>query len=317
MSIQLPEYVEYGPRLTFPPPFAARGGSFLGLVLEGDPQKLVSLCDRVLNKPAQNRCSYATLGPYLIMLVGSWELSSTSPGPGELGTVPETTLALWLPVWAIDADAPGGRLCLFAPYVFVDNPMSLLIGREDFGYAKAVAKFVAESGIVPPAGTLKMEAFGDDRGRVGRADWHESIKLEPSGPTPPQANWQPAEAVAAELMDSLVQPHIDSGAVVAWVLEILNNRTREVFLKQFRDAAQAGRACCRQVVEAPIEIPQAHARPLPQPWTVTFTPSRIYPFDEDLGVGNPTPQGVFQLQAEAAFELECEMVLWPGLIIAE
>src|SRR3954469_16702624 len=51
MSVELPNYVEYGPRETAPPPFEAGAGAFAGVILRGDMRTIESLCERVLNEP--------------------------------------------------------------------------------------------------------------------------------------------------------------------------------------------------------------------------------------------------------------------------
>jgi hypothetical protein len=309
VNIPLPNYVEYGPRLTFPGPFLARGGVFLCLVLRGDAEKLKQLCERVLDEPAQGRCDYTVLTPYVVMMIGSWtRLSSLGPGLVSVGNVPETSLTFWLPVSATDAD--GSRVCLFAPYLFVDNEVSLLIGREDFGYAKALGQFDPQPVIVPPNRTTRITAYGEDPNNPGvPPDWYEVVELEEettgAEPTPADANV--ALGVAEELVAPLEDPDLDPMKVVAAVEAFFKSETREVFLKQVRDASQPTRAWC-QVVESPIVVRQHQVSLLSSRWEVTVTSSGTYPIYGDLGIKKQT--------ALVAYVLEWEMELGTGLIIA-
>jgi hypothetical protein len=312
VSVLLPSYIEYGPRLTFPGSFLAKGGHFLGLVLNGDAEKLAELCKRVLSDPAEGKCTYRPLAPYIVMLVGSWEqLSSRGPGLEGGGTVCETCMMFWLPVLATDADG-SERVCLFAPYVFVDNQMSLLIGREDFGYAKAIAQFEPRRVIIPPEGTTTIEAYGGNLNdpRV-QAEWYKAVTLKQ---TQADIERTPAESkgaldVAKKLAPLLQQPGLDPERHVSAAKAFFEGKTREVFLKQFRDASQATRSCFRQVVESPIVVSNPEAWFLPQSWEVTVRSSGTYPIVEELGIEKKST-------ALFAYELRLDMELCPGLIVA-
>jgi hypothetical protein len=315
VSGPLPKYIDYGPRLTFPGPFLATGGRFLCLVLRGDAAKLGRLCEGVLSEPAQGRCAYTPLTPYVVMMIGSWTgLSSLGPGLVGAGNVPETSLTFWLPVSATDADR-SSRVCLFAPYLFVDNEVSLLIGREDFGYAKALGQFDPQPVIVPPNRTTTITAYGEDPSNPGGPPgWYEAVKLEErtAGAKPTPADADVALGVAEELVALLQDPNLDPievvSAVFSAVKEFFESKTREVFLKQFRDASQPTRACLCEVVESPIVVRQPQVSLLSSSWDVTVTSSGTYPIYEDLGIAAQT--------APVAYLLEYEMELGLGLIIA-
>jgi hypothetical protein len=282
-------------------------------VLRGDADKLGKLCQQVLGEPAQGSCAYTLLTPYVVMMIGSWtRLSSLGPGLVGTGNVPETSLTFWLPVSATDPDG-SSRVCLFAPYLFVDNEVSLLIGREDFGYAKALGQFDPQPVDVPPNGTTTITAYGEDPNNQGPPAWYDVVILEETAggkPTPADANV--ALDVAKELVARLEEPELKAmqvvSAVFSAVKEFFESKTREVFLKQVRDASQPTRACLRQVVESPIVVRQPKVSLLPSSWDVTVIPSRTYPIYNDLGIDKQT--------ALVAYVLEWEMELGTGLIIA-
>jgi len=61
------------------------------------------------------------------------------------------------------------------PYIFVDNPMSYLGGREDFGYAKAMGQFQPPSAL----GTrITLDAFGGDFATGNQASWLPLLEIE-------------------------------------------------------------------------------------------------------------------------------------------
>ena len=93
----------------------------------------------------------------------------------------ETQASFWIPVLA--GRYFGGifiaeRLLMAVPYVFVDNPMSYLGGRETYGYAKVMGRFDPALGL---ADHVTLEAFGGDFGRMEGADWRKFLELSSGG----------------------------------------------------------------------------------------------------------------------------------------
>jgi hypothetical protein len=210
----------------------------------------------------------------------------------------------WLPLRATDA---GGntRMCLSAPFVFVDNELSLLSGREDFGYAKSLAEFCPRNGSGP---NVTVRAFGGNFGLNSKADWREVLHIAEVGAVLGTA-WGTPQNIAAELVRS-------AGAAKAnltlflqkLVEELVEEKARHVFLKQFRDAEIAGKACLRCVVESPVAFTEPSVRLLLGAWEVAVTPLDSQPITTDLGVQTQiTP---------LAFELKMNMLLNPGDVVA-
>ena len=64
------------------------------------------------------------------------------------------------------------------PYIFVDNPMSYLGGRETYGYAKTMGRFSPESGL---GEAVSLQAYGGNFGRDEGAAWRDFLELEALG----------------------------------------------------------------------------------------------------------------------------------------
>jgi uncharacterized protein with NAD-binding domain and iron-sulfur cluster len=318
-----PVYVEYGARVTVPPPFVTRDGRLHGLVLEGDRERIDALCDRMFNAPAAGAVEYRPLTNHVLLLVGSFgHVASLAPGFDGLGSVQETQLSLWVPVSAGHREGEtfvADRMCMAVPYIFVDNPMSYAGGREDLGYPKSMARFEPSSGF---GDRVQVQAFGGDFAPGNQATWVPVLELARASadgrqPAPAeqtaQAVWHAAEDIAHHLLHPA--EHRDSqGAGLDMALfrdlagDLLHKRARQVFLKQFRDAETVGRACYRAVVEAPIHVTSAKWRPSPHEWQVTVHPLGSHPIADDLGVGTQATR--------LAFELEMDMVVDPGVVVA-
>jgi uncharacterized protein with NAD-binding domain and iron-sulfur cluster len=321
----LPPYIEYGTRATTPPPFASSKGRLQGLVLQGDHARITALCDNVFNAAADGVVEYRPLSDHVLMLTGSFgEVSSLAPGFQDMGFVTETQVSLWLVLAAGHRDGStfvDDHMCLAVPYIFVDNPMSYLGGREDYGYPKAMGRFDPSDGVGDP---VRIEVYGGDFAPHNQAGWHPLLELSRVGdddtaashspvPDAPPDSWRPAR----EFVSQLLHPPASAGAPSAWpelafiesvIDDLLDSTARQLFLKQFRDAAICGSACYQAVVEAPVKATSASVLPSLREWQLTVHELDSHPIARELGVTTQTTR--------LTFELELSMVVEPGVIVA-
>jgi hypothetical protein len=311
-----PPYVLYGSRVSAPPPVRCHEGRFLGLLLKGEQARIEGTCQRVLNGPAGGAVEYRVLTPYALMLVGSFaKVSSGAPGFQDWGFVQETHLSIWLPL-AAGRSVGGGftldHLCLTVPYMFVDNPLSYLGGREDFGYPKAMAEFSPSNGL---GEKIQMQAFGGEFGpghRAGPAPLVELERVQASSESGTPGATAPAGQAASAIGRTLrgpdeIVPYVEALslgcqlplefgiAVSDFVLAVLNKTAQQVFLKQFRDAASAGDVCYRTIIEAPVQVTEPSLQTVGEEWQVTIHGLRSHPIVEELGIESQPTSLTFEL----------------------
>ena len=89
--------------------------------------------------------------------------------------------------------------------------------------------------------------------------------------------------------------------------DMLEGRMRQVFLKQFRDAARGTRACYQSVVEAPIDVKRVSIRRSRRDWDVTIRPLDSHPIDQEMGVASQ--------RSVLALDGELDMVVETGVEI--
>lgn len=315
MSPTLPPYIEFGARETAPAPFECKGGHFLGLVLEGEAQKIDALCQQMLNVPAAGKVEYAPLGHYVVMVVGPFgELRSKAKGFGPMGFVKETQLSLWLPLAAgssVSGTFVPDRFVMACPYVWVDNPMSLLNGREEYGYAKALGRFDPPNGL---ADNVTLSAFGGNFGTNNEAAWHELLKIEKvaSAGVPIPIPVGSAQAIAGAIAQALATVLGDNASAIEIVGEfvesLLQAKVRQVALKQFRDAPKSKNACYQAVVEVPVQLANVSPQLLLSQWQVNLKTLQSYPIGYELGISTQTTL--------LSFEFEADMLLKAGVVVA-
>lgn len=116
----------------FPPPYQIRGASSLLFRLHGRKEALQATVNRYL-KSAAGRELQVDSDVFLVQL--SYIDDNHSVGQASLGSGPETGASILIPV------RDGSTLGLFAPYMLVDNGLSMASGREVFGFPKAIGRF--------------------------------------------------------------------------------------------------------------------------------------------------------------------------------
>ncbi|MGH2803384.1 MAG: hypothetical protein ACRDL4_10115, partial [Thermoleophilaceae bacterium] len=79
-------------------------------------------------------------------------------------------------------------------------------------------------------------------------------------------------------------------------------RVGQVFLKQFRDAADGTRACYQSVVEAPVRVRRVRARPSAREWAVRIHPLDSHPIDQELGLADQ--RALLAFDVEIDFDVE-------------
>jgi hypothetical protein len=228
--------------------------------------------------------------------------------------VRETQASFWIPV--LSGRDFGGifiaeRLLMAVPYVLVDNPMSYLGGREDYGYAKTMARFDPELGM---GDHVEVKAFGGDFGKSEGADWRKFLELDSGGQqrapsqrprhtgTMPLVELLIGDGTALKEGEELVLA--DLTLTAGLVDDLCAGRMTQVFLKQFRDATDGKRACYQSVVEAPVQIQRVEYSLTEWDWTLTVHQLDSHPIHQELGI---TTQ-----EAEIALDMELDFVVENG-----
>jgi hypothetical protein len=314
----LPRYVEFGGRADSPGPFLCREGVLRGLLLKGERRRMQDLVRRTLTEPAGGAVEYRLLGDRVLLLTGRFgRVSSTTRPYSEWGGVREVQASFWIPVLrgrtrcgVFVADG----LCLAVPHILVDNPMSYLGGREDYGYAKTMGRFDPEDGLGP---RLRVEAYGGNFAPGRTADWHPFLDIKPAGSGGGRrraAAWKEPGDLVRHLAMGLLDDHPggeltlpDARLGARLVADLLEGRATQVFLKQFRDVADGTQACYQAVVEAPLHITRVSGSPSTQGLEVTIHPLDSHPIADELGVTSQVAPLGFELRIDFVVEAGSEV----------
>ncbi len=315
----MPPYVEYGGRVDSPAPFLSDEGRLRALVLDADAAALDELVERSLTVPAQGKVEYRAVGGAVLLQVGRFGSVTCLIEPYDTwGSVRETVACFWVPVVAgrkrlgvFVAD----RFGFFAPFVFVDNPVSLIAGRDVYGYNKSQARFEPADGL---GERVEVRTFGGDFKAGARVEWRRVLELEQ---LPGKGGGGPVldgiGDVAKMLVPELVELATGDGdlelpglTLAAHVMKsALAGRGNQVFLKQMRDADDGHRACYQGVIEAGATFHHVSARPVDHPVRVTIHPLDSHPITAELGVESQV--ATHALDCELSFTVERGEVVAP------
>jgi uncharacterized protein with NAD-binding domain and iron-sulfur cluster len=305
-----PAFVEMGGQQEMPQPYAIEGVHMHTFVLPANRKLLGQLVDKQLNEPTGGKFHFRpfTLGPLGPVVVLSFHriARNHSASPAQnIGWMPAEEMAFFVPL----ERGPGAfRLpLLWTPYIIVSHPWSMASGREVYGIPKELGTFeIPKPGAAP------------QRFRV------ETATLKTCGP-----NSEALDAPLVEVIGPAATGVSRSAAVPALLGELWDAFWRLcpvsptlVYLKQFRDAADWGRACYQALIEVPtrpLAPPSFHF--LHDKFTVRIYPFESHPIVGDLGLGTlPTGGGPWEGEAHAAIEIQLgfefengrELWRWPG-----
>jgi uncharacterized protein with NAD-binding domain and iron-sulfur cluster len=321
-----PRYIEFdanGPPLA---PYTAQDVTMYSYLLPADYGKLDAVCDRYLNLGGP--IVYKPLGPFVAFVAA--DMPKMAPAAPE-AWLSEKDFGFWMPV--IGGRAVGGlflpdRVAMFIPYLWVDDYLPCIAGREVFGYPKGVGELSMPSSpgdtaevamnalVVPEYGavgnptsewTMKplLRARKTDGGLIGELEdiWDNTTDL--------------ADGLI-EMIGLAFSQHefpVPTWDLVRAMYQSLTSLTVPmVFLKQFPSVENGTEAAYQAIVEAPNKVIPGPIKGgwLPGDWEMTieqYASCRIIDnlgLDVDGGVIKPA----FHFWVSFSFAAEPGKVVW-------
>lgn len=124
------------------PPFVASGVRMFSFPVAAHISKLNDLCNKYLNDPAPNAHAWRPLGAMFYIQILQYDRLVSQPYE-DFGFIRQNELVFQIPI--ISPTKPTlPNVGFFSAYLVVDNPLSLTIGREVFGYPKTFGGFQIE-----------------------------------------------------------------------------------------------------------------------------------------------------------------------------
>ena len=305
---------DYGTRLMRDLPYGFEGAVLRGLVVPCDPAGAARMCNLLSGKGVQ----YTPLeSSHAIVLMVRYPVAWTgSATEGRRYAYHEMGVAL--PVWNHATDTPSW----FLPYLFVDDVYPMVLGRERYGFNKAMAQIQGLDGsasadihLDAPVLYAPGEAIGDGWGRLidvthsEDADFlHLDLNLDGF-----DAFEGALEAVGLGLekqLEELAHSLVGGNGVDGWLRHFLTGFAAFETLRQLptlRDEDDK----VMEAIHTPIEKAKLHRVRLLPPGEVTVHELTDNPLQRDLFAGQSQPiRGVFAYEVDLDFQLAPAERVW-------
>jgi hypothetical protein len=302
----LPAYVEYPSAQTLPGPIAFTGLTMSAFLLPADMAVLRALCQSLITTPSGGQVSFTPVLPVVMMSFTAFPQGVFVNFP-DRGRATERELSFGIPGIYAGAGALGFGLLM--PFLFLDNPVAMLTGRENYGYFKQWGEITLPGDGLPQAFSAEVygcPAFAPTAqwGRQGLVALNnpQAVRAHAKSGLPPAS----VAGAAAWLRDRIVA---GSGADPGAFAALLQGKLTQIFLKQFRDVADGTRACYQAVTRADYSVTKL-ASLLPEAdYDYAFQALQSTPVAESLGIA-PSGRTGLGLAITMDMQLETGSVLW-------
>lgn len=290
-----PEYVELDGGLVFRPPYLQSDAFLTAWILRSDRAAQQRLLDQAFNRPSGGAVDYRPLlGAAILSFANIQRISSLDPVDKNYGYTNEIDTCFWMLAGAYVDDALH-HLVWYVPYIWVDNSLALIVGRDVHGFPKQIGWSSLPTSPSDPGpfwtdGLVLANHSAETpvtRGRIF------TIERDPAADLGDLRAWDAGDKLAAlkaifEQLRSLGGLEIDLHLIQTVVSDLFGGHLPMLFLKQIRDASSHDRAAYQAIIEAHATVIDFRgAGLLPPGWTLNVNDYASHRVAETLGLGGP------------------------------
>jgi hypothetical protein len=318
----LPAYVEFGGLGSAPGPLQCDDTTLYVFGLKADHAKLDALCTKVFRDPTGGAVDYRPLGDNVIVTFGVVGAIRPQFEPWHsMGTVREPQVGFWIPVARVKEDGDELKaqdFGMFCAAMMLDNPISLLSGREDYGYPKTMGWPEMPASATEDTAPFTLDVFGMNYGGDEHPERRRLMELAPVGEDLSEAELAIGDilTVGEWIKDMLFdEPQVELG--LHFALEfgkaLTDHKVNQVFLKQIRATADGRKADIQQVVVAPAITKNIKVSQLVHDYDLTIEHLDSHPLHDELGIV-PRQRVTLALRMHFDFLIDAGEVRWsaPG-----
>jgi Acetoacetate decarboxylase (ADC) len=313
------DYVEYGPLAAVPGPLRCESVTQWCFPLEADRGRLEALCEEVFAAPSGEDVKLCLLGSHVLLTLGRIERIVSEQKPfTSMGWAAENQAAIWIPLARFHEDGHrrvADELVMFTPFMWVDNPISLVSGREMYGFPKAMGWLDLPQPGAAEA-TFGLDVFGMNYESNEEPSRRPLVRITRGKQVHEltEITFSTLRHVGTHLRQ-LVAGEARPSTRLGWsfaehvVENMAAGGVRQVFLKQVRAVGDGSQAALQQVTEATYQVNKMSGRPLEHEYEVELRSLSSDPLAERLGLQpNLTTRTAFRTESE--FVLETGRVVW-------
>jgi len=283
----LPPYLYQNGDPALPPPFSFPGLQTRGFPLRANLADLEALVNRFLNiaPPEEMGFAFAPMAPLVYVTLNTYPKMISEPPPfDDMGFTSQQELVIGIPV--VRLDYSGGLLLpreigLFSAWLVVDNPWSVITGREVLGFPKVLGWFQLPNDFPNPypstVETLVLPEFSPQTPLTRELLLEIRPALEGELPEELSEHQRtytddPGRIGPLGPVDRLYGPGAPFDITEEEVWNLIERATDEwrihaFQLKQFRDAGEPENACYQAVTRSVLRVSSPRFGPV-LPWGV-------------------------------------------------
>ena len=298
-------FIEHDGEPQLPPPYRFPGVSIIGFVLESTMPAVQSLCDKYLNigSPEAQGFYYKAASNYVLMEVLHYpRMECTQPPFSNHGFSSQNEIYFRVSVTKLQVFPSAGFLLTqerqwFVPFIFVDNPWSLVSGREVVAYPKNLASFdlpISETALYP----IKVSTHVIDPYAANTPLCLKEFVEVRSGRVPPISPLEIGPWPWSLPLSAL--PELERRRRPS--LKFDPFKATNVGLKQFRDAKDPRTACYQALVQSELTVSKRVQDLLP-PAEIILQDYASLPIIPSFGFASPN------LTPVSAYKVQCDFTL--------
>jgi hypothetical protein len=315
-------YIEYGGQIVMPPPFKLLGCMMYGFFFDGEKSKLQSVLDNRLNFASeQTKRKYTVLtNDVLATFATTPKAVSLDPIGSQLGYTIEDELVLWIVALEsikVRNTWKPNRIVYYIPYIFVNNILTTVAGREIYGIPKTMGTFVIPK---QPHEASYFEASTSGFKTFSPNSVFEECPLfvvqkdQTNKSIDTLKTWADGKEALSDFRDLVssnnsITKDIGIRFCLNEISDLAAARLPSVMLKQFRNLTDGTSTCYQRLVEAPFQINAFYGGGLlSNNYELKLTQMASFPISESLGLSSgQKPRAAFWINMDFTLELGKEI----------
>lgn len=281
-----PRYVDRDDDIVYRPPYLQKDAFLSSFLIRASRDHQQRILDEQLNNLCGNKpYRYkALLGHVALVLAKIGQVRSTDPRDSQRGWVSEVDVCWWI-LTAAEKDGRIDHLAWYIPYIWVDNPYTMVNGRESFGFPKSFAESRIPTGPKDVDGEFYADAYVLKKYDPSTEVQKLRILTLERGQSNVVEEAKEGLAAFEHVVRHVVGNAIEDLEVAAQIIkEVISGKMPVVYLKQFRDVVDPTAACYQAIIESNTTIHAFNgAGLLPFGFKVTTVPMDSVDVARNLG----------------------------------
>jgi hypothetical protein len=307
-----PRYVDRDDEIVYRPPYLQKDAFLSSFLIRSgidDQQKILDtqLNDLCGGQPYRYK---AVLGHVALVLANIGQVRSTDPRDSQRGWVSEVDVCWWI-LTAAEKNGKIDHLAWYIPYIWVNNPYTMVNGRESFGFPKSFASSRIPTGPNDVDGEFFADAYVLKTYQPSTEVEKLRILTLQRGETNVVAEAVEGIAAFEKVVRQVVGHTIQDLELAAQIVrEVLSAKMPVVYLKQFRDVVDPTAACYQAIIESNTTIHAFNgAGLLPFGFNVTTVPMASVDVAKNLGFDVSTNVDI-AMWAKMDFSVDLGREIW-------